>query len=397
MTTYSKPAIVLGHGLTVLGVIRGLGQAGIPSFCHGPLQPIVRRSRYYRPLPGNNLPQDEAEISVLLERSQIRSGVLIPCTDRWVRAVAALPENLRTDFPCSGPDLHTADLFVDKLRFSELLTRESIPQPLTLPLKSVSDLTAADLRRVQSGFLKPVDSQGFGAHFRKKAFTFSDIAEGQRLLNDALSAGYQMILQEYIPGPPTDHHFLDGFVDREGKVSAWFGRRRLRMYPLVFGNSTYLVSVALSEMTAAMNSLERLFDAINYRGIFSAEFKRDPRDGQFRLLEINARPWWYIGFAVDCGVNVAEMAYRDALNLPAQSPKTYRHGVHFVFCGYDAMACRHLLTRHKLTRWRWAWQWLTARQALLVWYDPMPSLRGWADRVVKSIRRRLGGQPAAAI
>ena len=397
MTTYSKPAIVLGHGLTVLGVIRGLGRAGIESYCHGPLQPIVRRSRYYRPLPGENLPQDEAEISVLLERLQIKSGVLIPCTDRWVRAVAELPENLRADFPSSGPDLQTADLFVDKLRFSELLTRESIPQPLTLPLKTVADLTAADLGRVQSGFLKPVDSQGFGAHFKKKAFTFSDIAEGQRLLNDALSAGFQMILQEYIPGPPTEHYFLDGFVDRNGKIGAWFGRRRLRMYPLDFGNSTYLVSVALSELTPAMNSLERLLTTINYRGIFSAEFKRDPRDGQFRLLEINARPWWYIGFAVDSGVNVAAMAYRDALNLPAQTPPSYRPGVQFVFCSYDAMACRHLLARHELTRWNWTWQWLTARQAILVWYDPLPSLRGWADRMVKSIKRRLGGQPSAAI
>lgn len=397
MTTYSKPAIVLGHGLTVLGVIRGLGQAGIPSYCHGSLQPIVRRSRFYRPLPGENLPQDEAEISALLERSQIKSGVLIPCTDRWVRAVAALPEKLRGDFPCSSPDLQTADLFVDKLRFSELLTHESIPQPLTIPLKSVADLTAADLGRVQSGFLKPVDSQGFGTHFKKKAFTFSDIAEGQRLLNDALSAGFQMILQEYIPGPPTEHYFLDGFVGSDGKVASWFGRRRLRMYPLDFGNSTYLVSVALSELTPAMNSLERLLKTINYRGIFSAEYKRDPRDGQFRLLEINARAWWYIGFAIDSGVNVVEMAYRDVLNLPAQAPPAYRQGVHFVFCGYDAMACRQLLAAGQLSRWRWTWQWLTAKQALLVWYDPMPSLRAWADRIIKSIRRRLGGQPAAAI
>jgi len=47
--------------------------------------------------------------------------------------------------------------------------------------------------------------------------------------------------------------------------------------------------------------------------VFSAEFKFDERDGLFKILEVNARPWWYVDFAARCGVDVCRMAYRDAL------------------------------------------------------------------------------------
>ena len=65
-----------------------------------------------------------------------------------------------------------------------------------------------------------------------------------------------------------------------------------------------------------------LLARVNYRGIFSAEFKRDARDGQYRILEVNTRAWTYVEFASRCGVNVCEMAWQDALGLPvtAASP-----------------------------------------------------------------------------
>ena len=104
------------------------------------------------------------------------------------------------------------------------------------------------------------------------------------------------------------------------------------MFPTDFGNSTYLISVPLERLSPAMESLERILRAVHYRGIFSAEFKRDHRDGKFKILEINARPWWYIGFAIDSGVNVVEMAYRDALGLPVTTNATYRPGTRRCSC-----------------------------------------------------------------
>lgn len=394
---YGVPAIVLGHGLTVLGVIRGLGRRGIKSYCHGPLQPMVTRSRYFRLLSAQNASVDESRLADLLMTCHIERAVLIACTDRWVRAVAALPNSLTERFPSSGPSLETAGLLVDKLRFFELLSREQIPMPLTVPLATQADLERVDLSKIDGGFLKPVDSQGFGTHFKKKAFAFKGAAEGRARLTEAMEAGFAMILQEYIPGPPTEHYFLDGFVDRHGTTAAWFGRRRLRMFPPDFGNSTYLESVPLERLQPARESLERILRAVRYRGIFSAEFKRDPRDGVYKILEINARPWWYIGFAIDSGVNVAEMAYRDALGLPVATDSKYHPGRHYVFPPYDFHACRELRRTGVLSRWEWIRQWVGATQAVLVWYDPMPSLLAWGVRLKRSLKRRILRQPESAI
>ena len=90
-------------------------------------------------------------------------------------------------------------------------------------------------------------------------------------------------------------------------------RRRLRMYPEKLGNSTLTASVPLEEAESAVVWLQYLLGQINYRGIFSAEFKYDRRDGSFKLIEINARRWWYVEFAYRCGVDVCAMAYQDAL------------------------------------------------------------------------------------
>ena len=96
----------------------------------------------------------------------------------------------------------------------------------------------------------------------------------------------------------------------------------------------------------------RFLAALEYRGTFSAEFKRDERDGVWKLLEVNCRQWWYVGFAASCGVNVTRMTYRDALGLPVGPVDRYRIGVRCVHPYYDWQACARLLPRRGTWTWR---------------------------------------------
>ena len=153
-------------------------------------------------------------------------------------------------------------------------------------------------------FLKPRDSHAFFRRYKVKACRVESREDAIEQFRKKNSDGFKVLLQEYIPGPTSNHYFLDGFVDRNGQVDAMFARRRLRMYPDDFGNSSYMRSVACSEISQAVDDLKRLLSAISYRGIFSAEFKYDDRDGKYKILEINARPWWYVEFAAICGVDV---------------------------------------------------------------------------------------------
>ena len=179
------------------------------------------------------------------------------------------------------------------------------------------------------------------------------IEEARRRLREIIAAGMSVVLQEYIPGPCTEHYFVDGYVDRAGRIKALFARRRLRIYPPDFGNSTAMVSIPLDDVQQAVDSVCTVLHAVGYHGIFSGEFKRDPRDGRFKLLEINTRPWWFIDFAVRCGVDVCRMAYDDALGLPVAAVGDYKVGATCVFPYYDFFAVQPMLADGRMTWRRW--------------------------------------------
>ena len=206
------------------------------------------------------------------------------------------------------------------------------------------------------------------------------------------AAGFAVILQEYVPGPPTEHFFIDGFMDQHHSVRARFARQRLRMYPPDFGNSTYMVSVPIATVQPAMDALETLLRHLHYRGIFSAEYKRDPRDGKFHLIEVNARPWWYVGYAEHCGVPVCEMAYADALGLPLPKQPPYPIGSKCAYPHFDAQeySWRRRQGMQHASLLAYAAAWLTSYKPVFAWDDPRPAILGTLALLGPSVGKRLG-------
>ena len=181
--------------------------------------------------------------------------------------------------------------------------------------------------------------------------------------------------QEYIPGGSDEHYFIDGFRGRDGRFNGLFARKRLRIYPADFGNSSYCKSVALEKVDVALAGLKRLLIDLRYRGVFSAEFKVDARCGSFRLLEVNTRPWWYVEFAAHCGVNVCQMAYQDALGLSVtEGDADYPVNVGCLNLGMDLRAVRSANPSNHAPLPQLLRQWSTARYHVLRWNDLGPAL-----------------------
>ena len=78
--------------------------------------------------------------------------------------------------------------------------------------------------------------------------------------------------------------------------------------------------------------------SVSYRGIFSAEFKRDSVTGEFKILEVNTRPWVYVEFAAVCGMNMCELHIEDALRGMARTLPTYAIGIGCVNLYNDIVA-----------------------------------------------------------
>jgi predicted ATP-grasp superfamily ATP-dependent carboligase len=57
----------------------------------------------------------------------------------------------------------------------------------------------------------------------------------------------------------------------------------------------------------------QLLRSFGYHGLSQVEFKRDARDGRYKLMEINPRLWQWHGLASACGVDLPRIAYADLI------------------------------------------------------------------------------------
>ena len=140
-----------------------------------------------------------------------------------------LSPSVKERYPSSVAPVEALEVLIDKARFHAALEGLGLPHPRTQVLSSPADLDRVSDAVMESSFLKPVRSQEFFARFAVKAFMIMGRLDAREKLATAIGEGFEMLLQEYIPGPPTSHYFIDGFVDRDGVCRARFARRRLRI------------------------------------------------------------------------------------------------------------------------------------------------------------------------
>ncbi|MGB8378668.1 MAG: hypothetical protein WCE70_09420 [Rhodanobacteraceae bacterium] len=387
------PAIVLGRDATGLGALRCLHLAGIPAYVACPPSDLPTRSRWYRPIPGEiawdgTIGPQALEI---LRSIPLSEAVLIPGADDAALWLADLPQGeLTARFKISSSPRHTLEILQDKTRFATFLERTNIPHPRTFPLASAEDAAAVPFSEMDRVFVKPSNSQKFNQVIGAKGVWASSHQQLEQIRQRLDGRGFKLMAQEYVPGTSADHYFVDGFRDRDGNLTGLFARRRIRIFPPDFGNSSYCRSIPLTEIQGAVDSIIELLSRLNYRGIFSAEFKRDARNGQFRVLEVNTRAWWYVEFAARCGVNVCRMAWEDALGLPVTAaPRSYPVGVGCVNLYGDI---KTVLARKPPARDRFPkvlMQWAGAHFHVFRLDDPAPAWSILRHMIAGNIRRRV--------
>jgi predicted ATP-grasp superfamily ATP-dependent carboligase len=389
------PVVILSGGVTGLGVLRAFARQGIRAYVYPTaVTDPLRHSRWYRALPGvdDRKPAPTPSVAVLekvLADSGLPGAFLCPCCDDWNRVVAEFAERPSGGFISMSPPRSALETLQNKANLAILLQTLGVPMPNTRLIDSSADISELPRSDDTFYFLKPRNSQSFRARFGTKGVRVRTIEEARRRLDEIAYANMSVVLQEYIPGSCAEHFFIDGYADHAGVIKALFARRRRRIYPPDFGNSTAMSSVPLSDVAGAVDSVHLVLAAVNYRGIFSVEFKRDPRDGAFKLLEINARPWWFVDFAVRCGVDVCRMAYDDASGREVSALETYSVGETCVFPYQDFFAMQPLVAARQASWLRWLVEVTRALQPVGCLDDPMPAIVGTARLLARALRNRL--------
>ncbi len=373
--TPQLPVLILGSHITALGVLRVLVGRGIPCYVVDRTSDIIRRSRWYRPTERTLAETADSEVlGEFLQSLNLPGAVLIPTSDGWTHAVAGLAAEVRQRFPVSVPPRDAVEQFVQKDRFRALVDRLEIPYPRTLPLRGLADLDLATDDDLANGFLKPTDSQHHHEVFGTKGSFVQSRGEAARLVERASAAGITLMLQEWIPGGPSKSVLVDGFVDRHGTLVTIMARRRVRMEPPKIANSSAAVTIPLAEAKEAADVLPRLLAEVSYRGIFNAEFKFDERDGHFKILEINPRPFWLIAHVAKAGMDLPWMSYLDARELPVPPSPPYRAGRYGLVEIPDAAALLRAWSSFHRPEGPVLRPWLRGDRALFWWRDPLPAV-----------------------
>jgi len=158
----------------------------------------------------------------------------------------------------------------------------------------------------KSWVVKPSSTEGFKRRFKRQAFRCETAAEVDEAF--AQAEPYEPMVQELIPGGDDELYTLGSYLRADGEALGLFSGRKLRQTPP--GVGTCRVGEALWVDEVVEQGL-KLLRALSFHGLSQVELKRDPRDGAYKLMEVNPRLFQWHGLAAACGVDLPLIAYRD--------------------------------------------------------------------------------------
>jgi predicted ATP-grasp superfamily ATP-dependent carboligase len=257
--------------------------------------------------------------------------VLYPTREENVAGIAAHRDALQQDFRVPTPELASIRHAWDKRESYRLAERLSIPVPQTWFPRSEEELTAIEVD--SPVVLKPAIKEHFFYATRAKAWRADTAAELLTVYRRAVKimpAG-EVIVQEMIPGGSEQQYAYCAFF-REGSPVASMTVQRRRQHPSDFGRaSTYVETISLPEIAEPSC---RFLNAIGYYGLVELEYKRDPRDGVCKLLDVNARTWGYHSVGGPAGVDFSYLLFRDQIGAPVEEAQA-RSGVRWIRLSTD--------------------------------------------------------------
>ncbi len=376
LSAHRPPAMLLGG----INLVRAFGIARIPV--------IVASSERFTPAMVSRycigrcaLPpaaQREALVERLLSAGEILTGAL--CTripliygdDDQLALVHEFREVLSPYYALVLSDPALSRALNSKPLFQALAESRGLPVPRRLAWNDLEHFEAPVLAkpRTKTGW----ESSAVQSQFLQGAGKARVFPDGRSVLNEPLARSLrgELTLQEYIPGDDRALWSFHGFADERGKLLACFIGRKIRTYPPLTGDSSYLELAHDSELASLGRSL---VTRIGLKGIFKMDFKRHAETGQFFLLEVNARfnLWHYLG--AQGGVNLAQVAYDYMTRGTRSSPVQMRTRYRWLSPRLDYLAYRSLAARRQLTARAWLASLLSTRKVydLFAWSDPMPA------------------------
>ncbi|MCQ3935997.1 MAG: hypothetical protein DPW18_03000 [Chloroflexi bacterium] len=324
--------------------------------------------------------------------------VLIPLSDEHVLAISRNREMLQNYYEFVMPDKETVEALCTKVGLIETARRLNIPAPATFFPTSANEVEEVAARISYPAIIKPGESPQWHDPLiekqlrhgvldgRAKVVLCNNAEELKNAYRQLASINPELIIQEVIPGEDSRLYYVSFYMNRQSQPLAAFAGRKDRVIPIGFGSASFVHSYYDPEL---IEMGLRVFQGAGYQGLGGIEFKKDPRDETYKLIEVNTRFGMWDGLGARCGVDLGYIAYCDTLNIPVEPCLTYRTGVIWLDWQRDLRAAIAYVRKRVLT-WR---GWLASLRGEKMWAvysrsDPLPGIF-FTFRLIRILFARL--------
>lgn len=384
--------VLLGSDFKALGVIRSLGQRGIPCVVIDNTPRSAWFSRYVvKRFKWSTHMEGEKFVSFLLnigKKHHLEQWVLFPTQDEVVELIASNTAELSQMYRLVTQDWNVIRWANDKRLTYRMAEEVGVPYPKTSYVTHKDELATLDLSFPV--IIKPAISVHFQYATRLKALPAST---SQELLTQYESAianivPDEVMVQEMIPGDGRVQYSIATFCE-DGNIKTWMTARRTRQYPIDFGlGSSFVEAVNIPDL---LPLAEKLLRHMHASGMVEVEFKYDEHCKQYKLLDINIRPWGWHTLCIACGLDFPYMQYCSAIgSTAAEIPARIDYGYRWVRLLTDIPAAVQEI-RAGITTPRDYLKSLKGKTAFSVldWRDPLPTFGDAGIVLLRVIRSKL--------
>jgi len=327
------PAVVLSLYYSGLALVRSLGRRGVPVY--GMDHTVTNVGLYSKYAQRYICPDPKIQPDKLLKclknlrQKAAGKPVLFPTGDEYVLFVSRNRGKLDKDFEIVMADRQVQEDLVSKSGLHEIAIRTGIPEPQTFIIKSPNELSYVSEEMSYPCILKPVYSKSWrkpeivALIGRKKVIKVDTPKRLMYWYKKTALIEPRMIIQEVIPGGDDHLYYVPSYVDRNSRILGAFIGRKVRVAPIHFGSASFVETVYDPEL---LELNRKLLYSVKYRGLVGVEFKLDPRDSKYKLIEVNARWGLWDGLGAYSGVDLGHIAYLDAIGQKVEPVSTYQAG-----------------------------------------------------------------------
>ena len=390
MPSAPRGAIILGGSHGAIALARVLARQKLDVWFLTDGTPLPRYSRavaHWRSFPGAEDPAAIDMLEDVVRREKLAGYLLIPAADADVKFVSQNHARLSRHLNLLLPEWSSLQWAVDKSLTYQRAAELGLAVPEIYPVRSLADAAEMPMRFPVA--LKPSMRLELNRFTRAKVWRADDRESFVRLYEDAanLVGAERVVVQELVPGEGECQLSYAGLW-WEGRPITSFVAQRTRQYPIDFSyTSTFVETIESDDVRQAG---ETFLSSIGHHGLCEIEFKRDPRNGALKILDVNPRPWSWLGLADAAGVDFGA-AIVSLGRGQKPSPAPARKGVGWMFGQRDPVAAFQLALAGRLKFGAWLASIVRTRTfATMSLADPLPGLLEPGLTVVRVLARSLG-------